>query len=396
MTLRGSLFRHGETMRILIAEDEFTSRSILTAVLKKLGHQVLVTENGAEAWQAMQHAGAPKLAILDWMMPGMDGIEVCRRVRTLETDLPPYIVMLTAKAEKADIIAGLEAGANDYLAKPFDLGELRARVDVGIRMIEMQTSLLDARKKIDEALKAAGKIQHSLLPTQLPVFRQVEFAWKFAPCDAVGGDIFNIVPLDANHIGMYMLDVAGHGPPSAMISVLVYQLMNAHTGVLVDHTVNPPAIRDPEAVLNILDREFPLMRFRRHFTIIYAVLDLASSSMTYSNAAHCTPIILPCANDLKLLTTSGTVIGLNAIPFGQETVAMAPGDKLVIFSDGVIEMENAAHEFFGEERLYQVLRANRTVAAADLVHALYTEAMSYAGTQPVADDVSILAFEYKG
>jgi sigma-B regulation protein RsbU (phosphoserine phosphatase) len=383
-------------MRILIAEDDLTSRNILKLFLSKQGHEVVATVDGAEAWLSMQHPDAPKLAILDWVMPTIDGIEVCRRIRTLKTDQPTYVIMLTTKAKKADIVSGLEAGADDYMTKPFDYDELRARVNVGIRIIENEAKLLEARKKIDEALKAAGRIQHSLLPTHLPVFRQVEFAWKFAPCDAVGGDIFNIVPLDANHIGMYMLDVAGHGPPSAMISVLVYQLMNSHTGVLVDHTVNPPAIRDPEAVLNILDREFPLLRFRRHFTIIYAVLDLASSSLTYSNAAHCTPIILPRENDLKILTTSGTVIGLNAIPFGQETVAIAPGDKVVIFSDGVIEMENAAHEFFGEERLYQVLRANRTVPPADMVHALYTEAMSYAGAQPVADDVSIMACEYKG
>ena len=107
-------------MRILIAEDDFTSRTVLTGVLKKHGHEVVATVNGAEAWQAMQQPDAPPLAILDWMMPEMDGIDVCRRVRALETDRPPYIIMLTTKGEKADIVAGLEAGADDYLPKPYD------------------------------------------------------------------------------------------------------------------------------------------------------------------------------------------------------------------------------------------------------------------------------------
>ena len=107
-------------MRILIAEDDFTSRTVLSGVLKKEGHEVMVTVNGAEAWEALQQPDAPVLIILDWMMPEMDGPEVVRRVRALQTDRPPYIIMLTTKGDKADIIAGLDAGANDYLAKPFD------------------------------------------------------------------------------------------------------------------------------------------------------------------------------------------------------------------------------------------------------------------------------------
>jgi diguanylate cyclase (GGDEF)-like protein len=132
-------------MRILIADDDSTSRTILAAVLKKEGHQVEATVNGAEAWQVLRQPGAPTLVILDWMMPEMDGPEVVRRVRALETDRPPYILMLTSRGEKADIIAGLEAGANDYLAKPVDPGELRARIEVGHRMVDMQAALIASR-----------------------------------------------------------------------------------------------------------------------------------------------------------------------------------------------------------------------------------------------------------
>jgi two-component system cell cycle response regulator len=106
---------------------------------------VVTTVDGDQAWEAMQRHDAPRLAILDWMMPGLAGVDVCRRVRTLESDQPPYIIILTSKGEKADIVAGLEAGADDYLAKPFDPGELRARVDVGRRVIELQAKLLEAR-----------------------------------------------------------------------------------------------------------------------------------------------------------------------------------------------------------------------------------------------------------
>ena len=135
-------------MRILIAEDDFTSRGMLAAVLKKAGHEPVETVNGLEAWEALQKPDAPRLVILDWMMPEMDGLEVLRRVRALPGDRPPYILMLTSKTDKAEIIAGLDAGANDYLPKPFDVGELRARVEVGRRMVEMQDALAESREAL--------------------------------------------------------------------------------------------------------------------------------------------------------------------------------------------------------------------------------------------------------
>ena len=132
-------------MRILIADDDVTSRLVLAGVLKKHGHEVVVTVDGAEAWDALQRPDAPRLAILDWVMPGLSGVDVCRRARTIESDQPPYIILLTSRGQKTDIVTGLEAGADDYLAKPFDPGELLARVDVGRRLIELQARLIEAR-----------------------------------------------------------------------------------------------------------------------------------------------------------------------------------------------------------------------------------------------------------
>ena len=140
-------------MRILIADDDTTSRLVLAGVLKKFGHDVLATVNGTEAWEAMQGADAPRLAILDWMMPGLAGVDVCRRVRSLASDEPPYLILLTSMNETADIVAGLDAGADDYLAKPFDPGELQARVNVGRRVIELQERLRLAHVALtDEAM----------------------------------------------------------------------------------------------------------------------------------------------------------------------------------------------------------------------------------------------------
>ena len=150
-------------MRILIAEDDLTSRTVLAAVLRKSGHEVVEAVNGAEAWDELQKPDAPRLAILDWMMPEMDGLEVLRRVRGLGSARPPHVIVLTAKSGKADIVTGLDAGADDYLGKPFDAGELRARVEVGRRMVEMQDRLSTQVRELRQAIEHI-KVLQGILP----------------------------------------------------------------------------------------------------------------------------------------------------------------------------------------------------------------------------------------
>jgi len=132
-------------MQVLVAEDDITSRTILAAILAKWGYDPLVVEDGSSAWEIMKKSDAPNLAVLDWDMPGMDGLEVCQRIRKACTSNPPYLIILTAKGEKADIVKGLDAGANDYISKPYDNDELQSRIRVGRRMVELQTELLEAK-----------------------------------------------------------------------------------------------------------------------------------------------------------------------------------------------------------------------------------------------------------
>lgn len=128
-------------MKVLVAEDDVTSRSILQAVMGKWGYDVVTAHDGRMAWELLRQPDAPRIALLDWMMPEMDGVEVCRRVRALETDEPPYLIILTARGEKSDIVAGLKAGADDYISKPYNNEELQARLGVGMRVLALQASL---------------------------------------------------------------------------------------------------------------------------------------------------------------------------------------------------------------------------------------------------------------
>ena len=150
-------------MRILIAEDEPVSCLLLEKTLIAWGHEAVVTHDGAQAWAALQEKDAPTLAILDWMMPGMDGVEVCSRVRQKQTTPPAYLILLTAKGLKTDIVEGLIAGANDYVTKPFDRAELRARVQVGVTVVELQQSLADRVIELEDALAHVMLLQ-GILP----------------------------------------------------------------------------------------------------------------------------------------------------------------------------------------------------------------------------------------
>ena len=148
-------------MRVLIAEDDFTSRSILTAILGRWSNEVVSAADGDEAWAAVQKPDAPQIVLLDWMMPGMTGPELCRRVRGRKAAEPLYIILLTSKGDRQDIIEGLEAGADDYITKPYDNEELRARINVGRRILDLQTELR-SQGKLQGALEMAGAVCHEL------------------------------------------------------------------------------------------------------------------------------------------------------------------------------------------------------------------------------------------
>ncbi|HEV8202486.1 MAG TPA: response regulator transcription factor [Candidatus Polarisedimenticolia bacterium] len=150
-------------MRILIAEDDLVSRKMLEATLTRWGYEVLVTCDGQAALQALTGPDAPRVAILDWMMPSLDGVDVCRRVREGSVAQPPYVILLTAKGNKEDIVSGLEAGADDYIIKPFDREELRARLQAGLRIITLQNQLAARVRELEEAIARIRTLQ-GLLP----------------------------------------------------------------------------------------------------------------------------------------------------------------------------------------------------------------------------------------
>ncbi|HVS37867.1 MAG TPA: response regulator transcription factor [Gemmataceae bacterium] len=150
-------------IKILIADDDRVTRRVLEVMLGEWGYETIVVRDGVTAWEALQHGDGPRLALLDWLMPGLDGLEICRRIRALPTRLPPYLILLTVRDSRQDVVTGLEGGADDYIVKPFDQAELHARLQTGMRILRLQRDLAKQLETSEQALALVKKLQ-GLLP----------------------------------------------------------------------------------------------------------------------------------------------------------------------------------------------------------------------------------------
>lgn len=220
-------------MKILIAEDDAISRRILEKTLTNWGYSVVVTNDGNSAWEELK-SGNYRLAVLDWMMPGMDGVELCNRVRELKSDNYTYLILLTAKSQKTDIVKGLQSGADDYVTKPFDHEELKSRIQAGKRILFLEEQLAKQVQEISHSndvmrrdIEIAAQIQRSMLPIVLPSRNNVITDYRFLPCEGVGGDMLNAFELDDEHINLYISDVSGHGVPAAMFAIAISRILSA-------------------------------------------------------------------------------------------------------------------------------------------------------------------------
>lgn len=381
--------------KILIIDDSVENRQLLLRTLARTGYEIVEAGDGQEGLTRAVEL-LPDLILLDIVMPELDGYQVCEALKQDRCTIDIPVIFLSANTETKDKIKGLEIGGVDYITKPFDRGEVLARVQTQLKIRHLMKELLDKQKRLEEDLRAAATIQETLLPTDLPAWPELDIAWKFLPCDLIGGDIFNVVPLDETHLGFYMLDVSGHGVPSAMVTVSVAQIMTPHSGYLKKKLPSPPfyQIVSPREVLEALDEEYPFERFNKFFTIVYLLLDIAQRKFVYSSAAHPPPLLLHRDRGLEMLDKGGTIIGLNGVvPFEQEERQLHPGDKVIFYTDGVVEYLNQEEEPFGTERLYATAQSLQKLPISEILDGIYDSLMNFGRHAKIQDDISLLGIE---
>lgn len=268
------------------------------------------------------------------------------------------------------------------------------------RLTKLNTELLMRQRQLDEDLEAASLIQYSMIPTQAPVIPGYEFGWKYEPCDQVGGDVFQIYPFDDEHVIMYILDVSGHGVPSAMVTVSVSQVLRPNSGVianLLKSSIGDRIMLSPSKVLLALEKEFPMERFDKYFSIVYAVLHVKTGALVYSNAGHPWPVLLLPDGNLQMLEKSDGPIGVGINAFiAEDRVQLPPGAKVLFFTDGVKECRNTQNEMFGDSRIHTFLKNNSRKNLPELLDGLDAEIRKFRESRQAPDDIAFFAFEYKG
>ncbi len=393
-------------MRILIAEDERITRRSLQRQLEGWGHDVVAAEDGAVAWQEFQRH-AFDIVVTDWDMPIMDGRELIQCIRSSGRSRYTYLIMLTGRSEKADLVTGMEAGADDFLAKPFDRNELRVRLSAGERIIQLERALAAQNQALGEAndrmkrdLDAAADIQQDLLPKDLPDTLGANFAWHFEPCDELGGDILNVLPLCGRSIGMYLLDVSGHGVPAALLSVTLSRVLTTRdpsSSILVtqDAGTDAPAVRPTREVAERLNRQFPMTAQRDHyFTMAYAVLDTQTRLLEYTIAGHPPPILVRRDCAPERLEGGNFPIGMvDDAVFEDRSIELAPGDRLYLYSDGITEAMNGRNEMLQIEGLIRLIENTRAGSLHEDLASCIVELKRWCGPVPFADDISLLILE---
>lgn len=323
--------------QILIIDDDPTTRLILSKALISEGYKVESAVNGEAGLQKAQQI-CPSLIICDWMMPLMDGLEVCRNVKNISSLANTYFILLTSRDGEEDIVKGLENGADDFFPKPIRKDEFKARVRAGLRLHKANKDLEFQKSRLEAEQAQAAEYVRSLLPKNIDNKGGVSIYSYFQPSAKLGGDSFDFYWLDQNHLVIYLLDVSGHGVGAALLSVSVLNLLRTK-GLQSLQNGEPVDLTQPSQVLATLNEYFQMSKYNDlYFTIWYGVYDKNTHKLVYSTAGH-PPAVLVSNQGQLSLKTSGLPIGI--IPNAVYQDAFCQVDKLselYIFSDGVYEI----------------------------------------------------------
>ena len=394
---------------VLIVEDSLVYRRLLSRMLAQWGYKVSEAENGLAALQILESQPV-SLVISDWEMPEMDGLTLCREIRSRQIGHYIYVILLTGRENPDDLTLGFDAGADDFLSKPVEQSELRARLHAGARILSLEATLAarnarlsEALRQIEQDLEVAARIQQSVLPAHQQCYRDYFSDWLFLPSAWVSGDIFNVFPLD-NHLGFYCVDVSGHGVGAAMMSLAVARQFLHGRAVERFLFTDDDEVASPAEVVRILNGRFcsDEVEIVSYFTMIYGVIDLDTGEGKLCQAGHPTPFIVSPDGEVRAVGSGGAPVGLMPdLSWTDVDFTLAAGERLCLFSDGITECENLAGEQFGPQRLQEALRQGAALGLNDLLaqfarHLIHWRSGENQEQSSMADDVSLLVIERKG
>ncbi|MDB5384384.1 MAG: hypothetical protein JWM11_30 [Planctomycetaceae bacterium] len=395
----------GKPANILVVDDTSANLQVLTGMLKDRGYKVRPAPSGKLALLAARRE-PPDLILLDINMPEMSGYEVCEFLKADERLKGIPVIFISALTEQLDKVKAFAAGGVDYITKPFQMEELHARVETHLKLRRLQVELLETNARLEKAndrmsrdLQAAARIQETFLPREVPRVADLDFAWIYRPCDELAGDGLNIIPLGDGQVGLYILDVSGHGVASALLSVTLSRLLSPPSepsSILIQDrdVANRFAVTPPAVVAARLNELFPFdAEIGQFATMVYGVLNAATGEFRYVSAGHPGPIHLPSGAAPVILESQGFPIGLADDAYEERSIRLAAGDRLYLYSDGVSEAMNPDGQQFGDARVLTAIGQGRSEPLQGGVATLLGEITRWNGSGRPHDDISILAIE---
>lgn len=385
-------------------------------MLARWGFEVAEAGDATEGL-ALCRTFMPDLVISDWVMPGMSGLDFCRAFRDLQRDSYGYFILLTSKSEKAAVASGLESGADDFLTKPVNGEELRARINAGARILSMERELVaktsviaetlaqlqSVHASIDKDLQQARILQHSLMPRRSVQFGKSRVSVMLQSCGHVGGDLAGMFGAATGDFGMFSLDVSGHGITSAMITARVAGYLSSK---YPDENL---ALCRQGADYGFLPPQFVAARLNgrmvgqagvtEYLTMAYLQVAAQSGRARFVQAGHPPPLLLRRNGETAFLGDGGLPIGLiEDATYCEHHLQLEPGDRVLLYSDGFTEAVLPDGSMLDNHGLLELVRSVQAdVTGERFLDALCDRLRAKTGrNRDLDDDISAAFLEYGG
>jgi len=384
----------------LAVEDDAFERLRLSALLERLGYEVRVAADGAEALAHLA-AGSPDVVVTDWQLPAVSGLDLCRTLQSVDPAHRPYVVLVTARDAVQDLVDGLDAGADDFLGKPYRAEELSARLRSGQRLLELRRSLVErtglleqalrhqgqSRLALDAELSAAARLQHQLLERAMAPIDGLAAAHLFRPARQIGGDVFGTFVLDAGRVGFFHIDATGHGIAAALNAFAI-------ATALLGLGARAAELEDPASWVSAFNERALGIGTELSCSLVVGWLDLQHRKGRLCQAGHPHPLVVRRDGSVRRLGAGGLPVGaLNGARYSTTGFDLERDERLVLHSDGVVDCVNGAGDPFDQQRLEAALSASAERGIVDCVRCVGLALDDWRGTAAHDDDVSILILE---
>ncbi|MGD9907423.1 SpoIIE-like protein with response regulator receiver domain protein [Mesotoga sp. HF07.pep.5.2.highcov] len=371
--------------RILVVDDDLSVRVLLKSILSRDNHDVVESADGRSAFSSLA-VQKPDIVLLDLMLPDYNGLDILAQLKESEELEPIPVIVLTGSSDRESKLTALSSGAVDFISKPFLPEEVLLRVNTHLKLHDLIRSLRVAVDNLESDVIAAGKIQNALVPKSNPQGLSVE--WIYEPSYRVGGDIFDIFKLDENRYFVYLADMSGHGVNAAMLSVMVHRFIEDFRASIYDGEF------DLRSFMKELDRNFIFERFNLFFTIVSAIVDFKEGFVLLSNAGHPTPLMQREGSVQFLEGKREALVGINMIHGDVSKVPFRSGDRLLLYTDGLIEVMNEKGEMYGEERLRNLMKSSSDIDIRSTALHLKSSYESFKGSTLAEDDITALLIQF--